>query len=533
MIIRAIYNNKPFKIINEFSIKSSNNEVSFNDIKIDFTDCSIADIPFKYQEIQIKQAETEQEILNGEILFTGYLDDIDLSEMKMKKEDREMTITLLSPLKMATKRFLSLIGTYNLDTAIRIVIQPLIDDGFVLKELNVPEGQITVNYILETVEFCMNDIGFKREIFWNINERKEIFINSIDYLFSLPTKKFISQNKKEEGLLKIQPKISNVDYANIINFKNIRLFYYDNSYIDYEGNLVESDFPILNLPKTLKNGDTVQFNNPVVIDEDNLRMIDKSGYLEDITTRNALELTVKSGTVSKSYFVKINKDKTVGDYDAYMMSNEISFSDSSEEEKTIVLQRDNFFKNLITGFKWNGADGAVITEVRSVSALRYTTMKFMYSEEINKSKGVISKSGQIEKTVDYKEKWTTLPQVIDYARSLMNQNSNTVNEVSLRYDKQTELNIGDIVEINEPNFYIQGKFAVKEKNYTYISELQQTWDIVVKSSDLISTYIDMFRASESQESQSNIDTVILSEYVEEKIFEKHEIEVEQGGENEN
>ena len=86
MITRVVYNNKAFKIIDEYSIKFSNNEVTFNDIKIDFTNRSIADIPYKYQEIKIMQAESEENILNGKILFTGFLDEIEISEMKRKKE---------------------------------------------------------------------------------------------------------------------------------------------------------------------------------------------------------------------------------------------------------------------------------------------------------------------------------------------------------------------------------------------------------------------------------------------------------------
>ena len=149
----------------------------------------------------------------------------------------------------------------------------------------------------------------------------------------------------------------------------------------------------------------------------------------------------------------------------------------------------------------------------------------MYSAEINKLKGVISTSGQIEKTVDYNEKWTSLPQLINYARSLMTQNSKTVNQVTMEYDVNPNLKIGDIVEIDKPNFYIQGKFAVKDISYTFNNELQQDWQITLKSTDLISTYIDMFRPAQEQESEDNINTVILSEFVEENIKETHDIEL--------
>ena len=525
MITKVVYNNKSFKILNGYNFKFSNNEVTFNDIIIDFTGCTIADIPYKYQEIKIMQADNEENILKGEVLFTGYLDEINLSEMKMKKEFREMTLTLLSPLKMATKRNVSLIGTYKLKEAISRVIQPLIDDGFELKEINIPDGQIATNYVLETVENCMNDIGFKRNIFWHINEKKEIFINSIDYLFGLPVKKVIDENKEEKGLLKLQPEICNIDYANVINFKNVRLIYsQENNNFVKESTTI--GYPIMQIGKLIKKGDIITFDNPIIIDENYLRQ-----YIEDNQDNFSyyynfwLQVELKNETI-KEYAIQINTYKESEEYNNYIKKGSITFNDDSGEEGEIVLQRDSFFSNLITGFKWNFDDTGTIIRLASDTALRYTTMRFMYSAEINKLKGVISNSGQIEKTVDYNEKWTTLSQLISYARSLMTQNSNTVNQVTLEYDINPNLNVGDIVEIIAPNFYIKGKFAVKDISYTYYNEIDQNWQITLKSTDLISTYIDMFRPVEKEENTNNINTVILSEFVEEKVNELHSLELD-------
>lgn len=509
MQTRVIYNNKAFKMLGEYQFKSSNNEVTFNDIVIDFTDCSILDIPYKYQEIQIRQCNDNEDIFDGKILFTGFLDDINLSEMKMRKEYRELTLTLLSPLKMATKRSVSLIGTYKKEEAVRRVLQPLLDDGFTIVEMNIPDGQITTNFVLETVENCMNDICFKLNIFWNIDENKNIYVNSLDYLFGLSAKRAISPKTQQEGFIKIQPKIENIDYANTINFKNVRV-YYTSSVNEYN----TDDFPILNLPKKLKKGDIVTFNNSIVIDESTLRMRQEVEKLEN-TNLATLDLTINN----EQFYFKIN------DSNDFVDSGNISFSDDSGEEKTVVLQRDSFFDNLITGFKWNGADNAQITSIYSATALRYTTMRFMYSAEINKMKGVISKSGIVEKTVNYNEKWTTVTQLIDYARSLMTNNTNTINQVTLQYDVDPNLKIGDIVEIDEPAFYIQGRFAVKEITYNYYAQNHQVWTIIVKNADLNSTFIDMFRPTQKQESQDKIDTVILSEFVEENIYERHTVDL--------
>lgn len=523
MIRRVVYNNKAFKIAGSYGFKFSNNEVTFNDITIDFTGCTIADIPYKYQEIKIIEAENEEDIMRGTVKFTGFLDDIDLSDMKLEEEEREITLTLLSPLKLATKRSVSLIGTYKLEIAIKRVLQPLIDDGFILKEINIPDGQITVNFVLETVENCMNNIGFKRNVFWTINEKKEIYVNSIDYLFGLQPEKEIKGETQEEGLSKIQPKIENVDYANVINFKNVRVIYQSESDTDSEN--IEP-YPIIQLNKKIKKGDIVNFEYPIIIDEDYLR-----SYIDEKNSQNGtyynldLRIRLNDGTAKLySKYITVWNDQQ-GKYES---KGSISFSNATGDEGEIVLQRDSFFENLITGFKWNYDSTGTIEHIISHTALRYTIMRFMYSEEINKLKGIISESGQIEKTIDYQEKWTTLPQLISYARSLITQNSNMINQVTLEYDKKPNLKLGDIILIDKPGFYIQGKFAVKDINYTYNNELDEKWIVTVKGSDLISSYIDLFRPEEKEENQKSIDTVILSEFVEEQINEVHSIELEQG-----
>lgn len=522
MIKRLVYNKKAFKMLDSFTIKQSNAEVTFNDITIDFTGYSLLDIPLKYQELKIIQAETEEEILNenGEVVFTGFLDDIDLSEMKIRKEEqRELTLTVLSPLAMSTKRYVSLIGTYSKEEAIRRVLQPLLDDGFKIVEFNIPTGQITTNFVIESVENCMNDMCFKTGAFWFIDENKNIYINSIDYLFGLGSKKTIAPDVITKGLSKIQPKIENIDYANVINFKNVRIYYSTMSMCDELNNLIEEhDYPLLNLPKKLKKGDTVQFNNPIVVSEDTLRKLREEGEVDDA---DVASLSIVIG--GEEFYIRIETNEKSTDYDKYVTSNNFSFSDDGGEEKTLVLQRDSFFSNLITGFKWNGADNSVVSRIYTGTALRYTTMRFMHSAEINNLKGVISDTGIVEKCIDYQEKWTTTTQLVDYARSLMSSNTKTINQVDLTFDETPNLKIGDIVEIHEPDFYIDGKFAVKEISYKYINDENEEWNIKLKNSDLNSTYIDLFRPAQKQENESKTDTVVLSEYVEETVYEKHEI----------
>lgn len=236
-MIRLIYNNKAFKILNDFGFIQSNNEVTFNDITIDFTGYTLLDMPLKYQEVQIKECDDKQDILTeGDVLFFGYVDSIKLGTMKMSDEDRELTITLLSPLKLATVRTITLNGTYTLPEAITKILEPLLSDGFTISEINVGNSQVLINYIMQTIESAMNDLCLKKNLFWFIDEHKNIKIDSIDYLFGQNIAKEITDTKKEQGLLDIEPSIEAVDYANVINIKNARLIYNEStmysSYID-------------------------------------------------------------------------------------------------------------------------------------------------------------------------------------------------------------------------------------------------------------------------------------------------------------
>ena len=526
---RIRYNGKLFKMLDNCGFKFSNNEVTFNDVKIDFTGYSLADIPFKYQKIEVVEIEGEKE----EVIFTGYLDTIKPSFItKKKKGYRELALTLLSPLKMATVRTVSLIGTYSKEECIRRILQPLIDDGFTIEELNIDDGQMTVNFVLETIENAMNNVCSKASIFWFIDEKRGIYVNSIDYLFGKAISKTITENDdfEADGLININPTIENVDYSNIINFKNVRLIYSEKDTNSEDAMAVENGYniyPILNLNKKIKKGDVIDFINPVIVDENTLRQVIDEGNLDSNQDFYCLYLQVQnSSNQYQTYSIKIRYEN--GEQGTFTIDNNITFSDSEGEEGKIVLQRDNFFSNLITGFKWNDEE-VTIVNFETDTGLRYTTMKFMYTAEIENLKGIISDSGQIEKTIDFNDKWTTLNQLVNYARSLMIQNSNTVNTVQLEYDIDPNLKIGDIVNIELSSFYTEGNFAVKEINYTYTNEIEQNWKITLKSADLVSTYIDLFRPAETEETEDKIDTVTLSEFIEENIKEMHTVSIQNEG----
>ena len=511
MIKRIVYNNKAFKIINDCGFSRSNSEVTFNDITIDFTGYTLADIPVKYQEVKLIEVENETKLTEGTVLFTGFVDSIKLSTMKMSSENRELTLTLLSPLKMATVRTATINGTYTISDAITRILEPLTNDGFIIAEMNVPNTQILVSYIMQSIESVMNEICLKHNIFWYIDENKNIYVNSINYLFGKNVAKEITDTKKEKGLLNIEPSIESVDYANVINIKNARLIYKSEAVseayvINYDG------FAFLTLPKTVKKGDNVELNYPIIISKEIAKQVLKENG--DDTSLTLFEIAEGTNIYSIIYNATTDEFETTGS---------ITYSDDEGDEGTIVLQRDSFFNNLITSFKYNGETDIIIDKILSNTALRYIKMQFMYSREIEKLKGVISESGQIEKTVDANETWYTLKELINYARSLIMQDTNKVNSIVLKYDIDPELKVGDIVDIELPKFFSEGKFAVTKIDYTYVSDLEQNWTITLQNSALLSSYIDIFRPKSSQETETQNSSLVISEFVEEGVNEVHEL----------
>lgn len=508
-MIRLIYNNKAFRILNEFNINTTNNTVTFNDITIDFTDYDLEDMPLKYQEVKIKECEDGEDILtDGKVLFFGYVDTIEVGRMKLSQEKRELTITLLSPIKLSTVRTVTLIGTYNVRDIIPLILEPLINDGFEIAEMNVDNGQITVNHILQTIEFCMNNLSVKKNIFWFIDENKKIYINQLDYLFQqTPTK--IQNDLRKEGLINIEPNIEATDYANVINIKNARLLYKQ-----YTTTTTGGDFDVLKLPKTIKTNDIIEFNYPISFSLDYLKKMQNEGLFESAVLIPVLVLTIGQTNYSVYYNVNTQLLEYTGSF---------TYSDDDGDEGTIVLQRDNFFSNLITGFKWNGSNAQIRT-VDTNTALRYVKVKFINSQEVERLKGIISDSGQIERTIDANETWFTEKSLLEYAKAYLIENKNDINTIKLTYDKNYGFKIGGLLAIDLESFYSKGNFAITEIAYSYVNEIEQKWIITAKKSNLLSSYIDLFRGQEDETSSERNESLLISQYITEGVNEIHNVE---------
>ena len=500
----ARWNNKDYKILNSIEIEKSSREVTYTDLTLDFSKCSMEDLPFAQQEVQIIDK-------NGKLKFTGFVSDYELPELnKVVTPQKELSLSLYTPRQMATKRTVTIMRTAMLSDIIAQVLTPLYQDGFTLNSLNINDKSITVKLISRTVEEVLNYLSNKYSLYWNINEYKQIEISSIDYLLNKEPKKSINiSNYKDEikGLLSISPSVENIDYANIINVKNARIFY---SKMDYD----------YNLNVTLENGDRIDFENPIDISSSTAQRIIGALQNTQLASLSSLELTYNNEQVAQIYHnFEGNKVTTTMD--------KIATDDSTGA--MFVLTMDSTFKNLATGVTYKGEGTVTINRINSQTYLRYANMKLINWHEIEENEGKITPSGQIEKVLDVEEGWFTLDELIDYVRSTFLINNKYTNQITIKYDKENDIEIGDRIDFNLPEYFTEGTFIV-----TAISESKEknnptNYSVELRNTNLLENFIDLFRSSsdiEEQDSQVEMEYVV--EYAEEEaINEIHEVNMDE------
>lgn len=509
-MIKLEYSNKYFDVLDGLSISNSSRQVTFSDVVIDFTGKTMKDLPIQYQEVRIWKNEQK--------IYTGYVNSFDLPSMKKQIENRELYLNLLSPMKMTTNRVVTIIGTYKLSDIIKKVFEQLQKDGFTLKEVNVRDGQKTVNFLMQTVEFVMNNLANTETLWWHINEKKEIFVNSIDYMLGNDYVLEINHDKKLSGWLGIEPSVEAVNYANVINVKNARV-YYDSityKYTDQE----EAINSLFEAKKIIKKGETINFSYPVDISEETIRKRIEFEKYQTILYALKISGTTRNNTY-KELSISFTNIEELPEYNQYLLSNNISF-DEKADEKDFVLHRDNFFPTLITGMTYNGEEDLVINDIRSNTVLKHSTMKFIHSQEIEINKGKITESGIIEKVVNMNDRWFFMQDLVDEVRNLMTNISNQANILKLEFDKDYNLELGNLVKINLPNFFAVGDYIITDINKSFEKKVRN-WKVTLRSSDVFDNFIDLFREKQTQEIDEQVKSIIISEYVEEKVTEVHEV----------
>lgn len=506
-----IQNRKFLRVFDEFVLKKSSQNVEFSEIDVDFYNSVKEELPYKMQEVRIFEGDfkDEEDIVNGNLLFVGYVDDYKLSSETNFREDATLKLSLLSPLALATKRYMSISGNYNTIELINLLFEPLINDGFTIKETNIVDKQMSVNYFINTIEEIANDLSNKLNFFWYIDEYKQIYLIDITSLFSqMPVISF-NNDSKIKGLYSITPKIENNNYFNTINIKNARVYCVGvsrSTSMNYPTNY----FPILN-NLTLNTDDDITFNSPIDMSITGLETL----CSEQQTGNPSLIVLSLTGS---------NVNYNIGYYQGQgtlELPNGVVFDDEDTDGATIILKRDSMFKNLITGFTWKGGKVS-LTEIWSDCMLKYQVFRMTDSIEIEKCKGIISDSGIVESTVDVNEKWFTKRELIDYCRNLISSNNNQISELEMCFDEDYGFKVGDLINVNMPRFFIKSTFIITSIQET-IDSFKKDFVIEMANSNITENYINLFRSSKTQEDDEKYDILNIVEYSNEEIVERYEV----------
>lgn len=512
------YNSVKLLVLDDYNIAKSSQELTFSDIKCDFTGHSAEDLPEKYQEIKVISEEKTRELL-----FIGYLEDYVFDEMRELDIDTSINFTLMTPKKITTLRTCIAVGTYQLKDLIEnIILAPLIDDGFILKTLEITDRKITVNYLCKTIEYCLNNLSNKFNFWWYIDENKNIYFKDIELLYSEDNIEHVYDDKnKIPGLEYIKPTVNSENYANVVNFTNVRI--YEQSHMSFNGkDIVESYNPILEQQiSTLKQNEQIDFLFPLDIKKENIIKSAESTSLYN----NLLYGVYISGKYSDNttFTVYYGYNKSIK---SEIKTNNVGYEgNNADNEKEFLLIRDSFFNNLITGFRYNGTKVIKeITEIKSDSALIWNIYKFYNDKGIEEKKDKISKTGIVETTINMNESWKTIQELEDIGASYIDKNS-------LKFDGQIELKadqnvfyVGERVRINKHmgNLLIDGTYIITEVQELF-SNNEFEYIAICKNSNMLSNFIDTFRGEDTQESSEKTYKLYVTHYNEEQILESHEV----------
>ena len=302
-----------------------------------------------------------------------------------------------------------------------------------------------------------------------------------------------------EGLYELKPVIKNNGYFNTINVKNARLY------------TTGENQELLEVMKLI-NGETSHFVNPIDFGV--------NGAYRTCFNNNTNKCTILK-VLAQNEQVLYEIEYNVGD-NTITLPQGVVFNDEDTENATLILERDSFFKNLITGFQWNGTTQN-ISSIKSDTMLKYQLFRITNANEISKCSQFITDSGIIETTIDVNEGWYTFMEMVNYCDSLMMSNANNTASVELSFDKDYKFEIGDTIRINRPKFFIEGDFVITEIQETKSHYDSYDCHILAQNNKLQANYIDIFRKSISEENEAKYNSINVIEYTTDEIVETHKI----------
>jgi len=499
----ARWNGKDFKVNSLPTLNKSSREITFSEIEIDFTGESIDDLPLKLQEIQL--------IHDDEVKYYGYCESFEFPEMDGTKKRTILTLSILSPSKMAQVKTRTIQKQFiNLNELMIEIFQPLIDEGFEIVANTLPEIRVSIREAFKPIEKIMNELSNDYNFYWYIDEKKRIFIKN--GRTQEPLIQSLQEINEFAGYT-YKPKMSAVDYSNIINAKNQNILQFSNEIIPE--NII------------IPNQSEIQFKYPISISKTT------GARLANESARSIvgfplwfmfIDRTVPAGTVTYT----ILYDEATDDI---IIDSAIGFDgeDNDDPTKVILLKRDSNNNTLITGLKNVFGSNITLSSIQSFSAVIKTVTIYQNAIDIEKAKGKVSETGKIESTVDFNGKFITKTDSLDYAKNrvLRTAIKRLTDEIEIIIKGVPNASYNAFIDACVPltsiiadeeyandTFIVTDTEIVEQPNWV-------TFRINARNTNLIENYLDIFRKDEGEATEEELTNQIYSVLIkEEEIIEK-------------
>lgn len=317
------------------------------------------------------------------------------------------------------------------------------------------------------------------------------------------------------GLEYVKPITESDDYANVVNFKNLRTYQY--SLFSVTNNEIKDRImPLVNdRVRNVESGGEILFNFPVDIKKENIIKCADLWDVGEFSNKYALNMNViYTDNTSSNVYIYVDANNS------YNMSNNIS-KDADNTTVEFTMIKDTFFSNLLTGVRYNGSKKINdIVWLQSMTALVYNTNKFYNDKGISEKKGKISNTGIIETTIDMNNSWKTIQEVAEIAKTYLNKNSlNYGNKLEIKLD-QDIIKIGDTIKINK--FGINNEYIVTDINEK-CSSIETEYIVKMQNENFIGNFIDVFRQESPVENQEKNYKIYVTHYSNDEIIQSTEV----------
>jgi len=497
------FNSIDYPLLVNPKIKIKSNDISISDATIDFTGGVIADLPFKFQEVKIVDNPGVSETVE----LVGYVEKHILPKFETGKETLKLTLKLMPPRILASKRTITkIIKGETLNDAVEEIVQLLINDGFTIAENDLTTNEtITKQFINTTIEKTLNTLAKDYNFVWYVDELKNIYFKDAVNIFNQPP--LIEWNGGGTPFVSsLKPQIRSNDYANIINIKNSRTLIEGTSYFG------------------LHFGDEkVTLTNPIWLSDTAFRK-------RNATATSFGNIIVIFDGLGNSYAV----DYLNGNF---IFPNEISLQGSSTVNTLFELGYDSNDESLITSVKLRlpalPGNARYSITVHSYLTIKPLVYRFFDVNEIEKTALLANTTGIIEKTIDINNIRISENELFQIAKGNILQANNEVSIVNVELEDLTSntsfmafvsnLKLFSRILIDLPNILINGDFVV-----TSIETIEQINKIKIKlvleNKNFNETYLDIYRKTEIQEDERQVDTNLISILVKDEDFvESNEI----------